>query len=64
MEYLTVAEIAELWGMSSRRVRILCNEGRVEGAIMKGSIWLIPENAPKPNPNTRGRKKANPTEQR
>lgn len=58
MEYLTAAEIAEIWGMSSRRVRILCNEGRVEGAIMKGSIWLIPKDSPKPNQNTRGRKKS------
>jgi hypothetical protein len=57
MEYLTAAEIAEIWGMSSRRVRILCHEGRVEGAIMKGSIWLIPQNTSKPNQNTRGRKK-------
>lgn len=35
MEYLTSNEIAEKWNISSRRVRILCGEGRVEGAIQK-----------------------------
>ena len=43
MEYLTSNEIAEKWNISSRRVRILCGEGRVEGAIQKGILWLIPK---------------------
>ena len=47
MEYLTTSEIAKVWGITSRRVQILCKEGRIEGAIFKG-IWLIPENAKKP----------------
>lgn len=47
MEYLTTSEIAKVWGITSRRVQILCKEGRVDGAIFKG-IWLIPENAKKP----------------
>ncbi len=47
MEYLTTSEIARVWGITSRRVQILCKEGRIEGAIFKG-IWLIPENAKKP----------------
>ena len=48
MEYLTAAKIAEKWNVSSRRVTLLCNEGRVEGAIKKGFMWLIPEAATKP----------------
>lgn len=48
MEYLTSSEIAEIWGISSRRVTLLCNEGRVEGAVKKGLMWLIPENTKKP----------------
>ena len=56
MEYLTAVEIAEIWGISSRRVRVLCNEGRVEGAITKGNLWLIPYNASKPKEQRRGRK--------
>ena len=42
MDYLTAAETAEKWGISDRRVTKLCNEGRVDGAIRKGFMWLIP----------------------
>lgn len=48
MEYLTVKEIAEKWGISGRRVNSLCNEGRIVGAEKKGSMWLIPKDAEKP----------------
>ncbi len=48
MEYLTVKEIAEKWGISGRRVNLLCNEGRIEGAEKKGFMWLIPKDAEKP----------------
>lgn len=48
MEFLTTAEAAEKWGISRRRVVVLCSEGRVEGAIQKGKIWLIPETTKKP----------------
>lgn len=48
MEYLTTAEIAEKWNVSRRRVTVLCGEGRIEGVIQKGDIWLIPDDATKP----------------
>lgn len=48
MEYLTAGEMAEKWNISSRRVTLLCNQGRVEGAVKKGLMWLIPQDAPKP----------------
>ena len=48
MEYLTAAEVAKKWNISSRRVTLLCNEGRVDGAIKKGFMWLIPESSIKP----------------
>ena len=48
MEYLKVSEMAKRWGLSSRRVRVLCAEGKVEGVIRKGNLYLIPENASKP----------------
>ena len=57
MEYLTSNEIAQKWNISSRRVRILCGEGRVERAIQKGILWLIPSNTQKPQELRRGRKK-------
>ena len=47
--YLGVKEIARLWNISERRVRVLCSEGRIEGAFKEGNIWRIPENAIKPS---------------
>ena len=48
MEFLTTSEIATKWRISRRRVSLLCAEGRIDGAIHKGNMWLIPENAKKP----------------
>ena len=48
MEYLTSVEMSEKWGITSRRISILCAEGRVDGAIKKGKTWLIPSDAQKP----------------
>lgn len=53
MEYLTTSETAEKWKVSRRRVTVLCEEGRIEGVIQKGRIWLIPENARKPEDGRR-----------
>ena len=48
MDFLTTAEMSEIWKISSRRISFLCSEGRVQGAIKKGKTWLIPESAKKP----------------
>ena len=48
MNYLSVAQTAEKWNMTPRRVQVLCNEGRIEGAQRVGNVWTIPENADKP----------------
>lgn len=48
MEYMRVAQAAEQWGISDRRVRILCQKGKIEGVIQKGRSYLIPYNAVKP----------------
>ena len=56
MELLTTSEMAEKWNISRRRVTTLCAQGRIEGAILKGNTWLIPENAEKPDDPRRIRK--------
>ena len=56
MELLTTSEMAKKWDISTRRVTTLCTEGRIEGAILKGNTWLIPENAEKPDDPRRVRK--------
>lgn len=48
MEYLTSVEMSEKWNITSRRISVLCAEGRIEGAIKKGKTWLIPAESPKP----------------
>ena len=48
MKYLSTFEVAKKWGISHRRVAILCNENRIPGAQRAGSRWIIPENAEKP----------------
>lgn len=40
--------MAEQWGISDRRVRILCQQGKISGVIRKGRAWLIPADAEKP----------------
>lgn len=48
MEYLTTVEMSERWNITSRRIGVLCAEGRIDGAIKKGKTWLIPSNVQKP----------------
>ena len=57
MELLTTTQMAERWKISRRRVTTLCSEGRIEGAILRGNTWLIPDDAQKPDDIRRERKR-------
>lgn len=46
--YRTVQETAAKWGISDRRIRILCAEGKIPGAYQEGRSWKIPRDARKP----------------
>ena len=48
MKYIGIKEAAAKWGVSERRVRLMCSEGRIEGAIKLGWSWTIPSDTPKP----------------
>lgn len=48
MKYLSIKEMSERWGVSARRIQILCKEGRIPDIILIGRTWGIPENAKKP----------------
>lgn len=48
MEYISAKEAADKWGISQRRVAVLCSEGRIDNATMVGNMWLIPITAEKP----------------
>ena len=46
--FMSVNEAAKKWGISDRRVRILCSEGKIPGAYRQGRAWKIPVYAVKP----------------
>ena len=49
MEYISTKEAAQKWGISERRVRSLCSEGKIEGAARCGDwVWSIPAGTQKP----------------
>ncbi|HWQ75664.1 MAG TPA: Fic family protein [Syntrophomonas sp.] len=48
MTYIKVSEAAERWGLSTRRVRVLCEQGKIPGVIREGRLYLIPADAVKP----------------
>lgn len=56
MEFMSSKEAADKWGISKRRVQVLCAEGRIDGAMKVGTIWVIPQGSWKP---TDQRKKIN-----
>ena len=47
MNYMSAKEAAQLWGISQRRVAILCSEQRIPNVEMIGNMWLIPKDAEK-----------------
>lgn len=47
-DYITLKEASAKWGISERRIRILCSDGRISGANKIGPMWVIPVEAEKP----------------
>ena len=48
MDYMTLKEAAEKWGVTPRRVNYYCAGGRIPGAVKMAGVWLIPKTAEKP----------------
>ena len=46
--YISLKDAAKEWGISERRIRTLCENGRIEGASKLGPIWAIPAGTKKP----------------
>lgn len=46
--FMTVKQASEKWGISDRRIRVLCSEGKIPGAYQEGRSWKIPINTEKP----------------
>lgn len=49
MEYLSIKQTSEKWGISVRRIQTLCATDRIPGAQKIGYSWIIPANAEKPS---------------
>ena len=47
--YISVSQASAKWGITERRIQVLCREGRIDSAIRVGKVWMIPENTQKPN---------------
>ncbi len=56
MEYITAQEAADKWGITRRRVQILCADGRIDGATKMANLWVIPKDAEKPEDARRRQK--------
>ncbi|HGD3704272.1 Fic family protein [Streptococcus agalactiae] len=46
--FMTVKEAAIKWGISERRIRTLCSQGKIDGVFQDGKLWKIPAGAKKP----------------
>ena len=47
-QFITASEAADKWGITQRRVQILCQPDRIVGVLKLGDNWAIPINADKP----------------
>jgi len=43
MDIMTTKDAAALWGISIRRVQMLCNSGKIPSAMKIGDVWLMPK---------------------
>ena len=59
MRYNSVAQMAKKWNISERSVRNYCAGGRIEGAVLIGKTWNIPEDATKPERLNKSKKDKN-----
>ncbi|MBR2811440.1 MAG: helix-turn-helix domain-containing protein, partial [Solobacterium sp.] len=47
-EFIKVSEAAKRWGISERRIAVLCRNGRIPGAYKNGRSWVLPADAQRP----------------
>lgn len=47
-DYMTVRDASLAWGISEKRIALLCRDGRIPGAF-KNKSWFLPKDADKPS---------------
>ena len=58
MDYISIAEAAEKWGITRRRVQVLCAQDRIPGLAKFGKAWAIPKDAEKPEDARKAKSKS------
>ena len=48
MDYMTLKEASEKWGVSIRQINYYCTDDRIPGAVKMAGVWLVPKDADKP----------------
>ena len=48
MDYMTLKEASNIWGISPRMINYYCAANRIAGAVKMGTVWLIPKGTKKP----------------
>jgi hypothetical protein len=48
IDWITAKQAAQEWGITIRRVQVLCDNCQVQGATKLGDIWVIPKGTTKP----------------
>lgn len=48
MDYMTLKEASEKWGVTPRRINYYCAASRIPGAVKMSTLWLLPKDAKKP----------------
>lgn len=48
MDYVSIKQLSEKWGISTRRIQILCRDGCIPGAMRIASTWVVPADVQKP----------------
>jgi hypothetical protein len=54
MEYISVKEAADKWGLTPRMIIYHCANGRIEGAQKIGNVWIVPKDAGRPEDRRKG----------
>ncbi len=47
-QFMTASQTAKKWGITQRRVQVLCQTGRINSAFKLGEAWVIPTTTEKP----------------
>lgn len=48
MDFITVKDASSLWGITPRRIAVLCKQGRIKGAVKAAGVWILLSDAEKP----------------